>query len=466
MDARVKINNLYYVYRNTPMKLFELLTEGYKEVTQKFAQEADPEQVEQAVATFKDLVQRNQVTGNEKNIDWWGKQGWEKFASFVQAKSQQKSSTQIKRKKEAGNGIVIEETPDWLVVVPLDRFSSCFHGKNTDWCTAKVNQTHFEEYFVNDNVTLIYFINRYSEKWAMAVYNDPTELHGGDTAEFFDAADDVIERDDFETETDLDSEKYETIVRTSMKKEIDTGRQALVSIRDTLEEKIDEFTNRSPTRSVERNLEIEAMLQQYPDRALIKEYMEGLYYINGNRQIRANSDLPIFVATFSEKALKYFYSVPFKAAKIVLDNHKVSLENIPNPTQEIIEYALTVDLKNIAQVGFKWINIPFLQKASEIVMLSDQVIKNHHPYMIGGYWLNMLTYRVGGISESFLEWFADTFGKNGATSVLSYWNNAMRTDISKKFIFSNELFSKIAQKYERENDQYMNHLIKSIREKL
>ena len=300
----------------------------------------------------------------------------------------------------------------------------------------------------------------------MSVYDDPTELHEGDTAEFFDMADDVIGREDFETETGLDSRKYEELVRTSMKKEIDTGRQALMSIRDTLEEKIDEFVDRSPTRSVERNLEIEAMLQQYPDRDLIKEYIEGLYYINGNRQIRTDSDLPILVATFSEKALKYFYSVPFKAAKIVLDTHKVSLENIPNPTQEIIEYALTVDLRNIAQVGFKWITVPFLQKASEIVMLSDQVIKNRHPHMIGGYWLNMLTYRVGGITESFLEWFADTFGKNGATSVLSYWNNAMRTDKSKTFIFSNELFSKIAQKYERENDQYMNQLINSIREKL
>ena len=51
------------------------LTEGYKEVQQKFSQEADPTKVATAFDVFKKLVSANRISGQERNIDWWGNQG-------------------------------------------------------------------------------------------------------------------------------------------------------------------------------------------------------------------------------------------------------------------------------------------------------------------------------------------------------------------------------------------------------
>ena len=76
------------------------ITEGYKEVTSKFNQEANPNDVANLIAKYRDLVNRNQVQGNERNIDWWGKQGWESFRKYVDAKSQQTSQTQQKKRKK------------------------------------------------------------------------------------------------------------------------------------------------------------------------------------------------------------------------------------------------------------------------------------------------------------------------------------------------------------------------------
>jgi hypothetical protein len=68
-----------------------LINEGYKEVTQKFYQQADKSEVDKLINTFRDLVNRNQLQGNEKNIDWWGKQGFEKFKDKVEFQASQKT---------------------------------------------------------------------------------------------------------------------------------------------------------------------------------------------------------------------------------------------------------------------------------------------------------------------------------------------------------------------------------------
>jgi hypothetical protein len=78
------------------MKYIEFrLAEGYKEVTQKFSQEVELSQVQDIITKYKDLVNRNQVQGNERNIDWWGKQGWKNNRVKHNRKSAQKPATVI-----------------------------------------------------------------------------------------------------------------------------------------------------------------------------------------------------------------------------------------------------------------------------------------------------------------------------------------------------------------------------------
>ena len=62
--------------------------------------------------------------------------------------------TQSKSKRLVGDAVVLREDDRWLVVIPLDKEASCFHGRNTDWCTAKPRRTHWEEHFIDARTVL------------------------------------------------------------------------------------------------------------------------------------------------------------------------------------------------------------------------------------------------------------------------------------------------------------------------
>lgn len=110
------------------------------------------------VANYKDLVDHNQVTGDERNIDWWRKQGWAKIKSFVDVNSSQSSTTQIKRSKNLGRSITLDEMDKWLIVIPIDKAASCFRGKHTDWCVTKPLDGYFEQYVFIQGKTLIFYL--------------------------------------------------------------------------------------------------------------------------------------------------------------------------------------------------------------------------------------------------------------------------------------------------------------------
>lgn len=249
------------------------LIEGYKEVTQKFAQEADPETVSKAVAVYKDLVNRNQVQGNERNIDWWGKQGWTQFQKFVNAKRQQSSQTQQKKRKNTGNSYTLAENDTWLIVVPLDKDASCFHGKGTDWCTTKPDHDHFNQYFLDDSVTLIYFLQKQTgAKWAAAVSPD------GSVAGF-DKNDKFISQELLSSQTGIKPQtlqKYFDMVSTpstDIGKNISKSRITAQDQRDKLEQLVDEF---EIGPSGIRNLEIENLMVKYYDIEVAFRYFEHL----------------------------------------------------------------------------------------------------------------------------------------------------------------------------------------------
>lgn len=179
--------------------LLRELFEGYREAQAEFAQAADAEQAQRTIAAYRDLVNRNQVSGPERNIDYWRKQGWEKFSQFVERTSGLPSTRAVKRGRVAGNAITVRDDGEWLIVVPLDKNASCFHGRNTDWCTTKADAEHFEKYFYQNQITLIYCIRPTTgEKWAIAGHPDVAEI------EMFDREDRSMGRQEFKRQTGLD----------------------------------------------------------------------------------------------------------------------------------------------------------------------------------------------------------------------------------------------------------------------
>jgi hypothetical protein len=215
------------------------LVEGYREVEQKFSQTANPDTVKQIIDQFRDLVNRNQVQGNERNIDWWGKQGWDRFSKFVSAKSQQQSITQQKKRKSVGKSHNLAENDEWLIVIPLDKDASCFHGKGTDWCTTKPDHDYFHQYFLNNKITLIYFLQKQTgKKWAI------TAKENGDH-DYFDINDNILNPEQFSSQTGINPEKYINMAigpGTDANKKVDKSRTDIQARVDKMFQLLDQFT--------------------------------------------------------------------------------------------------------------------------------------------------------------------------------------------------------------------------------
>ena len=210
------------------MRLHELLVEGYKEAEIEFSKSStNPTQVKDLIAAYKTLVTKNQVTGNERNIDYWRKQGFNKFSQFVLSNQDVPTKTEIKRSKRPGKSIFLHEDDTWLIVVPLDKEASCFHGKNSDWCTTKPKDNTFEKYFYRNKVTLIYCLNKQTGgMWAIAASENEDEDEYEDTLELFDKNDNSISEEEFKRQTGFDASNLvnKAHSRTNWK-QIDTHRK-------------------------------------------------------------------------------------------------------------------------------------------------------------------------------------------------------------------------------------------------
>jgi len=251
------------------MRADEFVVEGYREAEQEFANSADIDQVKKMIDAYRSLVDRNQVQGQERNIDYWRKQGWDKFVPFVQAQSQVRSKTQIKQARGIKTQqITLRDDATWLIVVPVDKDTSCFHGRGTDWCTSKVSQQHFEQYFYKNGVTLIYCINKQSGgKWAIAAHKRVRNQ-----AEYFDQRDQSLTKDQFNQATGLDSSQ---IIQQALNQ---TNAGVVAGARSTYQDAVKRLTQLKYTKNIPRSLDeiqkIEQLLLFVKDPNMIIKYIQ------------------------------------------------------------------------------------------------------------------------------------------------------------------------------------------------
>ena len=245
------------------MRICELLAEGYPDTIAEFSREADPDQVKKTVDQYRDLVNRNQVQGNERNIDWWRKQGWEKFAQFVGDKSTQATKTQVKRKRAVGQSITLKDTPEWLVVIPLDHDASCFHGRGSDWCTASPSAHYFDSYFLDKDVVLIYCLNKQTgNKWAIASHPKTSKI------ELFDEKDKSMTVAQFKSATGFDPRQLVALIPHNDPRiaQVKQSRRELLA-------KIQQLMVRWTRSDRTRNAEIEQLLIQSKHPELCSRYV-------------------------------------------------------------------------------------------------------------------------------------------------------------------------------------------------
>ena len=304
------------------MRYYEIIREGYKEVQQKYVSAGvDPQSIEKTFNAYKDLVNRNQVSGNERNIDWWGKQSFDQFKAFVDEKSSEKSTTQVKRSKLPGKSIKLVDNNNWLIVIPLDKDASCFHGKNSDWCTTKPKQLHFENYFYDKEVILIYCLSKKTGgMWSIATHADTGKL------EMFDQINKPITKETFNSQTGLDVDKI--VAKTSK------HQPTISSSRDVYNEadaRIEKYLN---SGIVGRNAQIEKDLILTKNGKLCFDYMIRV----------GEEDYPLSIQLDAVKYglhITYIKNPTEKVKLAAVQQRGNAIEYIKNPSEAVQLAAVT-----------------------------------------------------------------------------------------------------------------------------
>jgi hypothetical protein len=261
------------------MRAYEFIIEGvtddiavaeFKKYTEN-NKIVNPEVVDKTVALFKELIKFKVINpkdvpdGNPSDISYWKKKGWPAFYKFVQDKQHEYQIVKMSKSRgNKGNYKLVAELPDWLIVLPLDIEASCFAGKNTKLCVARVAAGHFERYFYEDNMNLLYFINKSgTETWLVAFDNE------GHIRELADQNNDHI-NDDFAQEffkrTGLDLTKYINQTLGTHTSDLTAARGEHADFKQQIIDWLD-------TKPTTRNREIEYMLYTVKDAWLLEEYL-------------------------------------------------------------------------------------------------------------------------------------------------------------------------------------------------
>lgn len=344
------------------MRSYEFLLEGYKEVAQKFVVAGDdPGQVKQTLKTFKELASRNLIQDlNQKNIDWWGKKSFDDLKRFVDDLSKEKSKTQEKRKKIPGRSINLLENDKWLVVIPLDKDASCFHGKNTDWCTTKPNQSHFENYFYEKGIVLVYCIQKETgNKWAMAFHEKLEEV------EYFDMQDQSIDVKRFNAQTGLDALGIIEQARAKIEPEITPVRNKHMDLLLYLRTAVEQVRSRDP--KIEKGI-LEVKKPDLADRYIYNVYfgtkmkpIEGLSEDlialalrvepgNINRIANPSEKLQLIAVKIDGLVIKHIENPSEDVQLMAILNDGHAIEYIKNPSEKIQIAAVERNWHSLANI--------------------------------------------------------------------------------------------------------------------
>jgi hypothetical protein len=253
----------------------------------------------------------------------------------VTAIDERPSSSEQKSRTKKGNSYILEESADWFIVVPLDKDASCFHGKKSDWCTTKPTQNHFEQYFRDFRVTLIYFFRQTDgAMWAMTVSTKKEP-------EYFDQQDRSLSMEEFNQQTGLDSNKYAELVEgeTEVGQQATASRDVMKADLKTLQDYIEKLVQMDSPR---RSAKIETMLLNVKDAKSIHRYLIILYQADG--PVELDQQLQTLVATNSTKSIKYLKAVTAKTIKQLeqldqfSDSNYAIFRDLQDPTKEAIDY--------------------------------------------------------------------------------------------------------------------------------
>lgn len=168
---------------------FGALHENFTTARAKFiADGGDPATVDMSIAHFRKIQQK--LTGDERDIDRWAIRGWSEFHDAMNFDLHLTNKDQI----------TLRDDDKWLIVIPLNHYTSCFYGKSTPWCITKPNQEDFSfAFFRQDGNIFVFCIEKKTHiMWALEIAD-----HDGLVANIWNNKNQTIPFAEFESHTGL-----------------------------------------------------------------------------------------------------------------------------------------------------------------------------------------------------------------------------------------------------------------------
>jgi len=265
------------------------------------------------------------------------------------------------QKSESGRSKLLFENRDWLVIIPLDKDSSCFYGSETKWCSAKPFHNEYEEYFYDSELILIYFINKKTnKKYAMVVNERDRE-----DREYFDENDKKIKEDNFKNL--IGDIQLKQIIDDSVG--LDTANEMEKS-RKEYRKSIAQIDRLMPRAAKgEHVVELENLL------VLTKKHDKVLSYLEKvGRSDNYRVELQFVAVNILGKTIKYFKNPPELVVLEAIEQNPRSIKYVINPSEQM-------QLAAVAQNGsvIEYIKNPSEKVQQEAVSddgLSLRFIKN------------------------------------------------------------------------------------------
>ena len=117
------------------------------------------------VKLFDQQVQRRILTGEEADIY---KHDLNSADRVAQNKAEKKTGGEVKREQKS-ESTIIDETDDYLIVVPESHGASCFYGANTKWCISGKTSDHWDSYYKAGVKVYVIIDKNKNKKYAIAV---------------------------------------------------------------------------------------------------------------------------------------------------------------------------------------------------------------------------------------------------------------------------------------------------------
>lgn len=226
------------------------------------------------------------------------------------------------QKSTSGRSRLLFENNEWLVVVPLDKDSSCFYGSETEWCSAKQFHSEYEEYFYDADITLVYFLNKKSGiKFAMTI-----DENNSDNREYFDNDNEKISENKFKNR--IGDLELEQIVADAIGKDVTSQKEIN---RKKYRESIRKIDRLIPL--VERgkhNIEIENLLVFTKNRERVKEYLKTVGPSDNYRV-----ELQLVAVNQLGKLVRYFRNPPELVLLDAITQNPRTIKWIKNPSEKL-----------------------------------------------------------------------------------------------------------------------------------